>query len=61
MRLPLWGRKQRDEELKEEIQAHLTLAEREEMESGRTRKEARAAARREFGNVGIAAETTRDM
>src|SRR5216684_951260 len=61
MRLPLWGRKQRDEELKEEIQAHLTLAEREEMESGRTRKEARAAARREFGNVGIAAETRRDM
>lgn len=61
MRFALWGRKRRDEELEEEIQAHLTLAEREEMESGRTRKEARAAAHREFGNVGVAEETTRDM
>jgi predicted permease len=61
MRFALWGRKRRDEELQEEIRAHLTLAEREEMESGRTRKEARAAARREFGNVGVAEETTRDM
>ncbi|HEY4817036.1 MAG TPA: ABC transporter permease [Candidatus Acidoferrum sp.] len=61
MRFALWGRKQRDEELQEEIQAHLALAEREEMESGRTGKEAQASARREFGNVGIAEETTRDM
>jgi putative ABC transport system permease protein len=61
VRFALWGRKQRDRELREEIQAHLTLAEREEMESGRTKKEAGFAARREFGNVGIAEETTRDM
>lgn len=61
MRFALWGRKRRDRELQEEIQAHLTLAEREEMESGRTGKEARAAARREFGNISIAEETTRDM
>src|SRR5260370_31191051 len=61
MRFALWGRKRRDAELEEEIQAHLTLAEREEMESGRTGKEAQAAARREFGNVSVAEETTRDM
>jgi predicted permease len=61
VRFPFWGRKRRDAELEEEIQAHLTLAEREEMEGGRTGKEARAAARREFGNVGIAKETTRDL
>ena len=61
MRFALWGRKRRDRELQEEIQAHLTLAEREEMESGRTKKEAGFAARREFGNVSIAEETTRDM
>jgi predicted permease len=60
MRFALWGRKRRDAELEEEIQAHLTLAEREEMESGRTGKEAQAAARREFGNVSVAKETTRD-
>jgi predicted permease len=61
MRFALWGRKQREGELQEEIQAHLNLAEREEMESGRTHKEAAFAARREFGNVNIAEETTRDM
>jgi predicted permease len=61
MRFALWGRKRRDRELREEMQAHLTLAEREEMESGRTKTEAGFAARREFGNVGIAEETTRDM
>ena len=61
MRIPFWGRKRRNEELQEEIQAHLTLAEREEMESGRTRNEAQLAARHEFGNVGLAAEVTRDM
>jgi len=61
MTFPLWGRKRRNEELEEEIQAHLTLAEREELESGRSKKEARAAARREFGNVGLAEETTRDI
>src|ERR1700732_4054870 len=61
MRFALWGRKRRDRELQEEIQAHLTLAEREEKESGRTRNEAAFAARREFGNVSVAEETTRDM
>src|SRR5579864_6197531 len=61
MRFALWGRKRRDRELREEIQAHLTLAEREEMESGRSKKEAGFAARRGFGNVSIAEETTRDM
>jgi predicted permease len=58
----LWrGRNRRNKELQEEIQAHLTLAERDEMESGRTRNEAQVAARREFGNVSIAEETARDM
>ena len=61
MRFPFWRRKRRDEELNEEIRAHLTLAEREEMESGQTRKEAQLAARHEFGNVTLAAEVTRDM
>ena len=61
MRFTLWRRTRRNQELEEEIQAHLTLAEREEMQSGRTGDDARAAARREFGNVSIAEETTRDM
>src|ERR1700686_5494146 len=60
MGFAFWRRKRRNRDLQEEIQAHLTLAEREEMESGRTGREAEAAARREFGNVSVAEETTRD-
>jgi macrolide transport system ATP-binding/permease protein len=61
VKFPLWRRKRRNEELNEEIQAHLTLAESEGMESGQTQREARFAARHEFGNVGLAEEVTRDM
>jgi predicted permease len=61
MRFAFWRRKQRDEDLNEEIQAHLTLAEREEMESGHTRENAQFAAQQEFGNVTHAAEVTREM
>src|SRR5207302_2142051 len=61
MKWALWRRSRRNEELQEEIQAHLLVAEREAVESGQTTKEARYAARREFGNVPIAEETTRDM
>src|SRR5579864_340627 len=61
MKFPFWKRKQRDEELREEVQSHLTLGTREEMESGRSRKDAQLAARREFGNETLARETARDM
>jgi macrolide transport system ATP-binding/permease protein len=52
--------KRRNEELSEEIDAHLWLAEREEREIGKSDEDARHAARREFGNVAMAEETTRD-
>jgi macrolide transport system ATP-binding/permease protein len=57
----LWRRRRRNEDLNEEIAAHLLLAEREAMESGQTAREACSAARREFGNVSVAEETTRDV
>ncbi len=60
MRLPLWRRKQK-EELEEELRGHLGAAVRERMERGETRAEAEAAARRQFGNVGLVKEVTRDM
>jgi putative ABC transport system permease protein len=60
MKFPLWRRGRRNEELTEEMQAHLTLAEREATEAGQSPKEARHAARREFGNIGVAEEVTRD-
>jgi putative ABC transport system permease protein len=61
MKFSFWSRKQRNQELNEEIQAHLTLGAREEMQSGRSRKDAQLAARHEFGNETLARETTRDM
>ncbi|HVH71480.1 MAG TPA: ABC transporter permease, partial [Candidatus Dormibacteraeota bacterium] len=55
-----WRRRRRNEELQEEIQAHLLLAKREAMESGQTGKDAQYAASREFGNVELTKEVTRD-
>jgi putative ABC transport system permease protein len=56
-----WPWRKRDEELSEEIRAHLHMAEQERAERGETAGDARAAARREFGNVGLVKETTREM
>lgn len=60
MKLPLWRRRQK-EELEEELHAHLETAIRERMERGESRAQAEAAAQREFGNVNLVRETTRDM
>ena len=49
----------RDEELDEEIRGHLRMAIRDRVERGETPEEAEAAARREFGNVGLVKEVTR--
>ena len=58
MKLP-WRR--REEELDEEIESHLRMAARERVERGETPEQAAAAARREFGNVGLVKEVTREM
>ena len=47
----LMHRRQFDAELEEEIRLHLELREQEHLESGLTQGDARAAARRRFGNV----------
>ncbi|MFZ0820413.1 MAG: ABC transporter permease [Candidatus Acidiferrales bacterium] len=60
MRFPFW-KKDREKELNEEIQGHLTLAAREEMEQGKAHKDAAFAARRELGNEGRVRELTREM
>src|SRR5262249_25825748 len=61
MKLPLWRRRRREEELEEEIQNHLRMAIRDRMERGESAEEAETAARREFGNVGLIEEATRGM
>jgi predicted permease len=53
-------RSRRNRELEEEIQSHLELAERDALESGSTPDDARSAARREFGNLNLVEEATRD-
>jgi predicted permease len=60
MRLPRW-KKGQAQDLEEEIQSHLAMAARDREQHGATPEAARAAARREFGNVLLVQETTRDM
>ncbi len=60
MNLPLWRRKQKVQ-LDEEINAHLDAAIRERIARGEPPAQAEAAARREFGNVALIKEVTRDQ
>ncbi len=57
----LFRRRHRDEELEEEIQAHLRMAEEDRAGHGEFAEQAHASAVREFGNVLLVKETTRDM
>jgi len=57
----LFRRRQREQELDEEVQAHLRMAAQERIEQGETDEQARTSAIREFGNVTLVKEVTRDM
>src|ERR1700751_2812435 len=48
-------------DLEAELQLHLELDVRQRMERGESADSARRAALRDFGNVGLVAEVTRDM
>ena len=54
-------RRKRERELDEELRAHLAMAVRERIEQGEMPAEAEANARREFGNVPLVKEVTRDQ
>src|SRR5882724_8040091 len=56
----LFGKRKREEELDEEVRSHLEMAARERVERGVDDDEAVRAARREFGNVELVREVTRD-
>jgi len=56
----LFGKRKQEEELEEELQSHLKMATREHVERGEASRDADHAARREFGNVELVKETTRD-
>ncbi len=57
----LFRRRRREEDLDEEVQAHLRMAAHEHAEQGETAEEARASVAREFGNVELVKEVTRDV
>ncbi len=58
--LRLGRRARRDAELDEEIRAHLRMAESDRVAAGESPEEAAANARREFGNLGLVKEITRE-
>jgi putative ABC transport system permease protein len=57
----IFCRRQREAELDEEIEAHLRMAVQERLEQGETAEQAHGLAVREFGNVTLVKEVTRDM
>ncbi len=57
----LFGKRKQEEELAEELQNHLEMAATERVERGEASADAERAARREFGNVGLVQEVTRDV
>ena len=56
-----WRRKAREADLDEEVRTHLTMAERDRVERGEDQQEAERTARREFGNVELVKEVTREL
>ena len=58
---PRFSRNRRNQELDEEIRAHLAMSSQDRMDRGETAAAARSAARREFGNPTLIQEVTREM
>jgi putative ABC transport system permease protein len=56
-----WNWRKRAEELDQEIRHHLQMAADERGERGASARDAQSGARREFGNVGLVKEVTRDV
>src|SRR5438046_7981294 len=59
--MSFWRRKRREAEHEEEVRSHLGMEARESVERGETAKKAEQAARREFGNVELVKQVTRDV
>ena len=53
--------RRRNRDLDDEIQAHLRLAHEDRIARGQTPDEAAGAVRREFGNLALVKEITREM
>jgi len=60
MKFP-WLRQDRQEELQQELQSHLRMAASDSIDRGESRKQAEQDALREFGNVALVQQVTRDQ
>src|SRR5690348_17339483 len=60
MRILFWRRKQQ-RQIDDELQGHLQMAARDRMERGQSPDAASQAARREFGNISLVREVTREQ
>jgi predicted permease len=54
-------RRSMEDDLEDEVQSHLRMATKERIEQGESAEQARTAALRDFGNVELAKEVTRDV
>src|SRR6266849_4825648 len=61
MRLPLWRRSRQQAQLEQEIQSHLQMAASDRIERGESVEKAQQAVRRDFGNVALVQQVTRDQ
>ena len=61
MRILLWGRRRREEDLDAEIRSHLEMAISDRVEGGETLEAARESSHREFGNILLVKEVTREI
>lgn len=61
MKLWFWPRETREAELDAELRTHLNMATQARVERGAEQKEAQRASRREFGNVELIKEASRDQ
>src|SRR6202030_3033712 len=61
VRLPWWRKSEQQAQLEDEIQSHLQMAASDRVERGESPKKARQAVHREFGNVGLVQQVTRDQ
>jgi len=61
VKLPYWRRTREQAEISEEIQSHLQMAASDRTDRGESAERAQQAARREFGNVALVQQVTRDQ
>ena len=61
MKFPSWRKSQQQADLEQEIQSHLLMAASDRVDGGESTEHAQQAARREFGNVALVEQVTRDQ